>query len=219
MAKIPDRLLPRARAGDVDAFTDLISPSDQGMRSLVFSVVGDPHLMDDVLQRTYLTAFQEIPAFRGEVPFRTWLYRICWTTLIDVLRARTMPTSPHAEPRPESHRGAGPDVVVEPHGAWDTAWARLDHDERAAVVLVVEQRLSHEQAGSVLGVHPMTVASRVTRACAHLRAARVDHATAHHTSAYRASSHHSSAYHGPPQHTTPHHTTPHRTAPHPGPAR
>jgi RNA polymerase sigma-70 factor (ECF subfamily) len=176
MEELPDGLLHRARAGDAEAFTLLIRECDEAMRAMVFSVVGDRWLMDDVLQLAYEKAFRAIASFRGDSAFRTWLHRVCWTTAIDVMRAegrrRHLPIE-EAELRPSS--APGPASSVESRLAWDAAWARLDPDHRAALVLVVGEGLTYEEAAEVFGVRPGTVASRLSRARGRLREALGGH--------------------------------------------
>lgn len=164
MDDTPHRLVELARGGDRDAFAALIRDCDAGMRALVFSVVRDRWLMDDVLQLAYEKAFRRISGFRGASSFRTWLHRVCWTTAVDVLRAegrhRQVPLAEaEAQPSPEP----GPASQVISRLTWDQAWNRLNDDHRAALTLVVAEGLSYEEAAQVFGVRPGTVASRVSR--------------------------------------------------------
>lgn len=165
MGQAREGLLELARDGDVDAFAALIRECDAGMRAMVFSVVRDRWLMDDVLQLAYEKAFRRIGSFRGDSSFRTWLHRVCWTTAVDVLRAegrrRHVPLDEaelHPSPDP------GPDKGTVSRLTWDEAWSQLSEDQRGALVLVVGEGLSYEEAAAVFGTRPGTVASRVSRA-------------------------------------------------------
>jgi len=51
-------------------------------------IVGSPEEADDVTQDTLLVAFRNRDAFRGESRYRTWLYRIAFTTALGYLRKR-----------------------------------------------------------------------------------------------------------------------------------
>jgi RNA polymerase sigma-70 factor, ECF subfamily len=51
-------------------------------------IVGSPEEAEDVTQDTLLVAYRNREAFRGESRYRTWLYRIAFTTALGHLRRR-----------------------------------------------------------------------------------------------------------------------------------
>lgn len=162
-------LVDRARAGDVAAFTELLRESDDAMRAVVWSVVQDRWLMDDVLQTAYEKAFRQLAGFRGDSSFRTWLYRICWTTAIDTMRQQKRHR--HDDLTVLEHRssdGAG-DTGVIASIDFRRAWDRLPADQRTALTLVAAQGLSHHEAAAICGTRPGTIAARVSRGRAALR--------------------------------------------------
>jgi RNA polymerase sigma-70 factor (ECF subfamily) len=64
-------------------------PEDRGfVYAVARRIVGSPEEADDVTQDTLLTAFRNRDAFRGESRYRTWLYRIAFTTALGHLRRR-----------------------------------------------------------------------------------------------------------------------------------
>jgi RNA polymerase sigma-70 factor (ECF subfamily) len=170
---VDELLVDRAREGDVAAFTQLLRECDDAMRAVVWSVVQDAWLMDDVLQNAYEKAFRSLPKFRGDSTFKTWLYRICWTTAVDAVRSQQRHR--HADVSVLEERASVGSVV----GSGDTgmiasidlrrAWDRLPADQRSALALVAVEGLSHEEAAAVCGTRPGTIASRVSRARAALR--------------------------------------------------
>lgn len=165
-----DARLDLARAGDVAAFTSLLREHDDAMRAVVWSVVQDRWLMDDVLQVAYEKAYVSLPGFRGDSSFRTWLHRICWTTAIDTLRAegrrRWSPIGEEAEATPSAV--AGPEQRTVDRLSITAAFAALSPDQRTAIALVLLDGLTYEEAGRVCGAPAGTVAARVSRGRARL---------------------------------------------------
>jgi RNA polymerase sigma-70 factor (ECF subfamily) len=64
-------------------------PEDRGfVYAIARRIVGTPEEADDVTQDTLLTAYRNREAFRGDSRYRTWLYRIAFTTALGHLRRR-----------------------------------------------------------------------------------------------------------------------------------
>jgi RNA polymerase sigma-70 factor, ECF subfamily len=165
-------VVERARRGDREAFAEVIRHYDHGLRALAFRLLGDRDRMDDVLQEAYLRAFRALPRFRGGSALGTWLYRIAYNECIDELkragRHAALPLSEVVEP--EDPRPGVADTVA---GRRDLAraLASLTPEDRAAVLMVDAQGFSYRDVGGVLGVPEGTIASRLNRARAALRAA------------------------------------------------
>ncbi len=124
--------------------------------------------MDDALQETYLRAFRALPRFRGEAALATWLYRIAYNACLDELRntRRVVPLDSvreRVDPRP----GAAETIPARQELA--VALAALPPADRAAVLLVDAQGFDYRSAAEVLGIPEGTIASRLSRARAHLR--------------------------------------------------
>jgi RNA polymerase sigma-70 factor (ECF subfamily) len=165
MADARDGRLDLARDGDPEAFGALIRECDGAMRALVYSVVRDPWLMDDVLQLAYEKAFRRVSGFRGDSSFSTWLHRICWTTAVDALRAEERRQQvPIDQVEQRACPQPGPANRAVSRLTWEQAWGLLGTEHRSALVLVIGQGLSYHEAAKVFGVRPGTVASRVSRA-------------------------------------------------------
>jgi RNA polymerase sigma-70 factor (ECF subfamily) len=64
-------------------------PEDRGfVYAIARRIVGSPEEAEDVTQDTLLVAYRNRDAFRGESRYRTWLYRIAFTTALGHLRRR-----------------------------------------------------------------------------------------------------------------------------------
>jgi RNA polymerase sigma-70 factor (TIGR02960 family) len=99
-------LVTQARAGDSRAFAEL---SDRHRRELevhCYRVLGSAQDAEDVVQETFLAAWQHISAFEARASVRTWLYRIATNRCLDALRSARrrlpreapVPEGPYPEP-------------------------------------------------------------------------------------------------------------------------
>lgn len=175
-AMVPFELAPApllrspATVEAADAFIEMIKDYDRPLRALVYRLMGDRDVMDDVLQDVYLRAYRALPSFRGEAAPGTWLYRIAYNVCIDELRRRQrQPKVPLEEMHDEPHDGIDPGDLAAMRGDVATALGELPLDQRAAVLLVDAHGFDYARAGDILGVPPGTVGSRVSRARATLR--------------------------------------------------
>jgi RNA polymerase sigma-70 factor (ECF subfamily) len=69
-------LLERLRAGDEEAFVDLIQQHHQVMVRLARSYVPSQSVAEDVVQETWLAVLRGLPSFEGRSSVKTWLYAI-----------------------------------------------------------------------------------------------------------------------------------------------
>lgn len=171
-------VVDRARSGDQEAFAALIKHYDPGLRSLAYRILGDRDQMDDALQEAYVKAFRGLPRFRGDSKLGTWLYRIVYNACLDELgRSRRVVQFPLDDTAERSSFGSDPGDAVASRRDLAAALAGLPPEERAAVLLVDAQGFDYRDAGDVLGIPVGTVASRLNRARATLRAALAEGGT------------------------------------------
>ncbi len=165
-------MVARAATGDPGAFADMVRYYDRRLRALAWRLLGDQAAMDDVLQEVYVKAYRALPRFHHGSSPGTWLHRITYNACIDEVRRRARrPHQPYDEQLAvEAHAGAGPEAVVADRAALAQALGRLPADQRAAVILVDAEGFDYRSAAEVLGVAAGTVASRLSRARAALRA-------------------------------------------------
>ncbi|WP_328766056.1 sigma-70 family RNA polymerase sigma factor [Streptomyces sp. NBC_00286] len=80
-------LIARARAGDGDAFRQLIDPYRREIQVHCYRMLGSLQDAEDALQDTLLAAWQGLATFEGRASVRTWLYRIATNRCLNALRA------------------------------------------------------------------------------------------------------------------------------------
>jgi RNA polymerase sigma-70 factor (TIGR02960 family) len=80
-------LISRARAGDADAFRELIAPHLRELQVHCYRMLGSFQDAEDALQATLLSAWQGLGGFEGRASLRTWLYRIATNRCLDARRS------------------------------------------------------------------------------------------------------------------------------------
>ena len=62
--------------GDTLAFEMLFRKYRDHVSHLVYSVLKDESLVDDIVQEVFISVYRNLHKFRGDAAFKTWLYRI-----------------------------------------------------------------------------------------------------------------------------------------------
>jgi RNA polymerase sigma-70 factor (ECF subfamily) len=106
-------LIDRARAGDEQAFAQLVEPYTHEIRAHCYRILGSVDDAEDQLQETLLAAWRGLPMFKERSSIRTWLYRIATNACLNALRS--------AKRRPALVPPARPDIP-EPTRLSQVAW-------------------------------------------------------------------------------------------------
>jgi RNA polymerase sigma-70 factor (TIGR02960 family) len=192
-------LLARARAGDEDAFGELVAPHRHELQVHCYRILGSLHDAEDVLQETLLSAWRGLDGFEERSSVRTWLYRIATNRSLDAVRAADRRESPVTSringlvPPAPTHHGEvpwlspypdelldvpdptpGPEAEVESHEATSlafvTALQLLPPKQRAVLILRDVLGYRAAEAAEILDATVESVTSALKRARATLDA-------------------------------------------------
>ncbi|MBW3534060.1 MAG: sigma-70 family RNA polymerase sigma factor [Gemmatimonadetes bacterium] len=109
-ADTDDRELARLAAdGREPAFRELLTRYERPVFSLVFRMVRDRGLAEDLAQEAFIRAFNAIGSYDPRYKFSNWIFKIANNHTIDHLRKRKLDTvsihgSPHATTREQEDR-------------------------------------------------------------------------------------------------------------------
>lgn len=82
------QLTARARQGDKEAYGDLYELYLDEIYRYVYYRVSNEADAEDLTEQVFLKAWENLPAYRGDVPFKAWLYRIARNATVDHYRTR-----------------------------------------------------------------------------------------------------------------------------------
>ncbi len=175
-------LVARAREGDAAAYNELINRYERKIFRLAKHITQNDEDAEDVLQETFLKAYEHLPGFQGQSKFYTWLVRIAVNESLMKLRKRKSDrTVPLDEPV-----DTGEDTVAREIAVWeenpedrysreelgqilDEAVQSLKPAFRTVFVLRDIEELSTEETAETLGISIPAVKSRLLRARLQLR--------------------------------------------------
>lgn len=181
-------LIARARAGDGDAFAELVRPFEGKVYNLALRMCGNREDAFDLAQESFLKVYRSLGRFRGTATFSTWLYRIVCNTCLDQLRrqrragiAASLDEPVEAEDgivhREVADRTFEPEEAVlrtEVRREVIAAVRLLPAHHRLAIILRELEGLTYEEIAARTGTSLGTVKSRISRA----RSAVKDHLAA-----------------------------------------
>ena len=172
----------KARQGDLTAFNELVNRYSRKIFRLAKHITQNDEDAEDVLQETFLKAFEHLGNFQGQSKFYTWIVRIAVNESLMKLRKRKSDRSvPLDEPV-----DTGEDTVVREIAVWnenpenqysqeelakilDEAVQSLRPAFRTVFVLRDIEELSTEETAESLGISIPAVKSRLLRARLQLR--------------------------------------------------
>ncbi len=181
------QLIVAARNGDVAAFEALVARYRSRVYSLALRMLQNPTDAEEVVQETFLSAYQNLPNFRGEAQFGSWLHRICANFCLMRIRHKRVveeATEQLAEPEYDDRGhlvvGEGIDwsrradekvADAELRKVIEEAVAKLPPEYRAVFLLKDTEDMSYEEIAETVGASVPAVKSRLHRARLALRQA------------------------------------------------
>jgi RNA polymerase sigma factor (sigma-70 family) len=169
-----DELIALARAGDVDAYGELVRRYQSIARRVARLVAGSD--ADDVAQEAFVRAYNALPRFRDGAAFRPWLLRIVANVGHNTTRTRARqsrlalraPTTP-ADALPDDDALARDDR----RRLYD-ALRTLPENDRLVLAYRYLEQLSEAETADALDCRVGTVKSRTSRALQRLRVAMTE---------------------------------------------
>src|SRR5947209_1047285 len=175
-------VVAQARLGDAKGFNELLRRYEGKIFRLALHITQNREDAEDVLQETFLKAYEHLDQFQGQSKFYTWIVRIAVNQALMKLRKRKSDRSVSLDETIDT----GEDTVAREIAAWDEnpeqQYSREEINEilksaidglapiyRAVFVLRDVDELSTEETAEALELSVPAVKSRLLRARLQLR--------------------------------------------------
>ncbi len=165
-----EELVSHVQSGTPRMFAELVRRHQDPLYGMALRFTGNAHDAEDIAQEAFLKAYRGLAGFKGSAKFTTWLYRIGYNLCVDWLRRHRRPDrrETQIEDAGETADGRadleGDFLAAEQRERVRRAVDSLDEKYKSVVVMLYYQKLSYEQAASVLEVPLKTVETRMYRA-------------------------------------------------------
>ena len=166
-----EQIVERALTGDAEAFGEIVRRWERKIFVLAFGMLGREDDARDATQETFLAAFRNLRAFRGEAKVSSWLHRIAINQCISRQRRAKVRSESALDDEEEKHAANlaaplhySPARVVEErqtNAAVRRAVNSLPLELRQVVVMKEFEELTFKEIADVLDLPLSTVKSRL----------------------------------------------------------
>jgi RNA polymerase sigma-70 factor (ECF subfamily) len=167
-------LIEAVGAGDHRAFEYLVRKYQDPIFNFVFRYLGERHAAEDILQEVFWALYRAAPRFEARARVSTWLFRIAYNLSMNEIKRRkrhlnfkeALQNLLHAEAVPSTMsnieaRELEKDVM--------TAMEQLPENQKAAMLLRVNEELSYAEISEILSISVSSAESLIFRARTRLR--------------------------------------------------
>lgn len=161
------KLIARCIANDDrNAFGQLVTAYEQGLRRFIFNLCGDEELTNDLAQDTFLKAYLAIRSFQGISRFKTWLYRIGYNEFLSHRRANQYIFTDENPPDDDS---VSPSTITDARLTIEQCISQLSEAERTVVMLFYLEDMPIKRIVEITGMPDGSIKSYLHRAKSRMR--------------------------------------------------
>lgn len=161
-----DLLVELCKAGDQVAQVEIYRKYFRQVYNSCLRIVNNTSDAEDLMQNSFIDAFNKVKHYRGPSSFAGWLKRIAVNNSIDFLAKRRLQTDhldAAMEISDESSNGEESDIEYQVEQV-KKAMSMLNDDYRIILSLSLFEGYDHEEIGQVLSLSQANVRTRYSRA-------------------------------------------------------
>jgi RNA polymerase sigma-70 factor (ECF subfamily) len=162
---VPDILVARAKAGDLEALEGLFRAFETPVYNLARRICRAPEDAEDVVQETFLEVVKSIRHYRGEGHLWGWIRQIAASKALMRLRREKL----RATDELVDETAGSPPASIGARIDLERAFAQLSDTSRAVVWLHDVEGFTHEEIAERMGRTVSFSKSQLARAHARLR--------------------------------------------------
>lgn len=166
-------LINQAVEGNENAFEELVQRHYLPVYQFSFKWCRNKEEAEEITQEVFIKLTRKLKSFKNKSSFRTWLFRITINTAKDHSKKRST-RKLYESAYGNDQASNNPEPVNENTSKADRLYSLIDElpdKQRAALMLVMAEGLSHSEAATVLKCKEKTISWRIHQARSRLKEA------------------------------------------------
>lgn len=168
-------LATQASRSDMESFEELMKRYEKPVLGIAFKITGNKENAEEVLQDTFISIYKNLPNFRNDSSFKTWLYKIATNAALANVRKNKKNTDNISEEIVDD------DLSVSPITEWPEtpesiyekkefssfikeAIDKLPEKYKTVFILKDIEEFTNQEIADILGISLPAVKSRLLRA-------------------------------------------------------
>ena len=164
---IHQELIDKCRKNDQRAQFEIYKTYYKAMYNTSLHIVNNAVEAEDVMQESFLSAFENIKSYRGDVSFGAWLKKIVVNCSLDVLKKKKIQLSTIEPEKYELAEGSSDsdyDFIQTNIEKIKNAIEQLTDGYRIVLSLYLLEGYDHDEIASILTISPSSSRSQLSRA-------------------------------------------------------
>jgi len=168
-------LIQAIAAGDQAAFEHLVKRYQNPLGNFVYRYVGDRSAAEDITQEVFMRVYRSASSFVPKARVSSWLFKIALNLSLNEIKRRQRERRDETAIHDEQGHGAVDPASSAAAARHDfeqeimSALDKLSGNQRAALLLRVNEGLSYREIGETLGLSVQSVEALIFRARQQLR--------------------------------------------------
>jgi RNA polymerase sigma-70 factor, ECF subfamily len=160
-------IVDRVIGADLDAYAEIIDKYENKLQRYVSYLIGDTTLAKDVVQETFIKAYQNLQGFNRAFKFSSWIYRIAHNEAMNAVKKNRDQLSEDIELNKELSYVSNIEERIDSEllkKDVEGCLILLEPKYRSVVQLVYFENMKYDEVADVLRVPRSTVGVWLTRA-------------------------------------------------------
>ena len=167
MKKLEKDVIKNIKAGDKEAFRDLLVLYEHRVYGFIKKMVYDTHVAEDLTQETFLAVYRSLDTYDESKPFATWLFTIAKHKAFKVIQKNSKLESCDLKDQEivdETCDVLHQIIVEEEHLELLNKISQLKESNQEVLTLKYFSEMSYKEIAETLNISVKTVENRLTSA-------------------------------------------------------
>ena len=160
---IDKKLINKAKTGDKNAFSQIISFINQDLYKIAKTKLSQESDIYDAIQETIIAAYQSINKLSNYYKYKTWIYKILLHKCNDIYRTKYKFNTISYDSN-ECEKFTSNTYEIENNIEFNNLLKILNEDEKTIMILYYLENYTSKEISKILNIKEPTVRSKISRA-------------------------------------------------------